>query len=463
MEKKKFKLAAPSMTATLLLACILAAILTFVLPAGQYERILDPATGRNVAIADSYQQIDVDPVGLWKLLQAPFDGVIAAAELIGVVLIAGGGLGIIVQTGAIHAAINLLVKKLGKKDHLLLAAMTIAVAAATSFLGVGEELICFIPLLLQVIVSLGYDPILVVAVFSLGNLAGLAFALTSPYNTVIAQTIAELPLLSGMGLRTIGSVGAIGLVLIYIFFHARKMKENEYHKLAVKTLGGQTVNLEEYEMTKERKLVLAVTFAYLCILIYGVIVLKWWLGPMSAVFVAMGFTGGMLYYKSFNKVSDAFLEEATKMAVPAILLAFSRSIMVIMETGMIADTVVYLMAGPLSKVSGVFAAWGIYIANFIINVLIPSCSGQAAVVMPILTPLADLVGITRQTAVQAFMSADAFGDCILPTYPPLLAALTICGVSYGRWFKFVWKIALIMTIWSFLILAIAVKINWGPF
>jgi len=462
----KPKITGPSMATLMIVLIGIMAILTHLVPAGSFERLYDETTGRNLVVPGSFAYIESEGISFFEFLQAPFDGLIEGGELVGIILLAGGGLGVIIETGAIHAAISTLLKKVGKREYILFIAMMVTFAAGSSLLGLGEEYICLLPVLIAVFKSLGYDPLVAVMVLVLGNISGHAFAITSPFGVVIGQNIAELPLLSGMGLRTFGCIGSVSIAITYVILTARRKLKTENHGLITISNMENTENaidLSEYEMTKERKIVLIITLIYVIILVYGVAVRKWWLGQMSGIFFAMGITGGLFYYKKINYTVDLFVKKASEMAEAAILLALSRGIMVVMQNGQISDTLVNAVSKMLTNCSGVVAAWALYYCNILINFMVPSASGQAAVVMPIMTPLADLVGVTRQTAVLCFLSADSIGNIMVPTQATLLACLSIAKVPFTKWLKFAWKAVLLLSLWTMIVLFIAVKINWGPF
>jgi len=464
--KKKFHF--PSTAGILMIFCLGVMLLTYVVPAGQFERALDDATGRNIVVAGTYTEMESTPAGLWDLFASVYNGFLDVADICAVILICGGSIGLLIETGAIQAGIGALVKKTGNKTYLMFIVLMIVFALGTCILGLGEEYMIFIPILCSIFVSLGYDELTAVAVTYLSAVGGQAFALVGPFNLMIAQSIAELPLLSGAGLRTVGFVGSLGIAMVYTILHANKVKkqntklDKESGAIIIDTEKAQKqiINLDDYPLTTERKVVLLIFAAITAFMAWGIVVHAWYFEEMCAIFMAMALIIGLYYFKSFNKMVDLFLSQGQILAPTLILLSLARGIVVLMNTGNIADTLINWMAEGLSGVSGVFGAWAIYLANIVINLFIPSCSGQATAVMPILTPLADLIGISRQVVVHCFMAADSMGNIIIPTHTLLVASLSLSGVSFAKWFKFAWKLFLIWTAWAFLILAIGVMIGW---
>lgn len=467
------KLRFPS-TATLLMGVTaFVAILTYIIPAGMFDRILDENTGRNIVVADSFQYIDQTPISIGELLQAPYWGLSEVVDIIAILFIIGGSMGIVIESGAIHAAIGSLSKKAGDKKNLILLIMMLAFGAGSTSLGMAEEFIVFIPLLVTVSLSLGYDKLTGVAVMLLGTYAAGGFPLIGPFNLMIAQSIAEVPLLSGMGLRAIGCAGTVIIAIHHVLSYGKKVKNDPTKSLLYnKEIGGMVidsdeiqknyVNLDDYEFTIQRKIIILVLVAGIGIMAYGVNSYGWWFEQMCAIFLSIGLICGLIAFRGgFDKTINTFMTQASTMAIAVLLVSLSRAIIVVLSKGQIIDTIIYGLSVPLSHLNGVLAAWGIYISQLIINFFVPSSSGQAMVMMPILTPLADIVGISRQVVVNAFTTADYFGNMVIPTHPTTLACLGIAGISYDKWFKFAWPIVVKWSLWTMVILAIGVVTGWA--
>ncbi|MBQ4649943.1 MAG: YfcC family protein [Firmicutes bacterium] len=470
-EKKEFRF--PS-TSTLLM-CVTAVmwLLTYIVPAGQFDRALNEATGREGVVAGSFHYIEQSPVNIGQLFQAPYWGLMEVIDIIALVFIVGGAVGVIIESGAIHAGINKIAQKTGGKGDAVFVILMLAFGAASTFLGLAEEFIVFVPLLTSIAISLGYDKITAVAVILLGVYGAGGFALFGPYNTMIAQKVAEVELLSGMGLRAIGCLGCVAISIHHVLRYGKKIKNDptasllydkndKSLKLDEDKVKKDIIDLSQYELTPKRKATLFVLIVGLIIMAIGVLKWAWWFEHMSALFLVMAIICGLINFNlSFDKVVNCFVENAAGMATVAILLALSRSIVYIITEGQIIDTIIYAISIPLSHLSGVLAAWGIYISQLVVNFFIPSSSGQAMVVMPILTPLADLIGVSRQVAVHAFTAGDYFGNMIIPTHPTTLACLAIAGIPYNKWFKYVLPCFLKWSAWVLVVLAIGVMTNWA--
>lgn len=266
---------------------------------------------------------------------------------------------------------------------------------------------------------------------------------------------------SGIGLRIILMLGALVIAIVITVMHGKK-----YKRLGI----DNSKLLEELNAEEERPVnrtdavILVILAATIGILIFGVVTYGWYFEEITALFFGMGLLVGLIYRKgNLNQIARDFIEGACEMTTAALFVGLSRAILVIMEDGMIMDTLVYYLSLPLSHLNSVLAAWGMYISQGFINFFIPSSTGQAVVVMPILSPLSDLIGVTRQTAVLAYQCGDGFWNMITPTHSVLMASLGLAKVPFGRWFKFAVKIVAAWTVWVFIILAVATVTQYGPF
>lgn len=464
--KNKRKIQFPNTYVLLFGVAIFMAILTHIIPAGEFERELNEATGRTGVIAGSYHLIDATPATLKTLFSSVYVGFTEVADICGLLLIMGAGVGVIIASGSMHALIAKCVKRFGSKTDILFVIMMLAIGIASAIVGMAEELIVFIPLLLAVCRALKYDDLTACAVLIIGIYSTIGFSPISPYNLVIAQTIAEVPLYSGMGLRIVGMIGAMIIGIGYVLSYARSCAKNPKKSVLYdKAIGGYRINhdaikieefnLDDYEMTKERTAILWVMLISFVIEVYGVIKYGWFYEEMSAIFLVMAIICGLIYtHGKINDTATLLVKESAPLIGTCILLALSRSIIFILTEGNIIDTIINGISIPLSHLTGLVASWGIYLSQLLINFFIPSASGQAMVVMPILTPLCDICEIPRNVAVHAFMTADCYGNLIIPTHPTTLAILGAAGVAWPKWFKWVWKLVLLFSIWSLVLITV---------
>lgn len=464
--KKKWKVKPPTTTALLMFMIVLVALLTYIIPAGQFDRVMDEKTGRELIVANSFSYTEQSPVGIGGILSSVFGGIVGAAEIIAFVLIVGGVFGVIVKSGAINAALARLIHRLkGRESIFIIIAMTAFAIGGATF-GMAEETLPFVAIVLAATIAMGYDRIIAVSIVVVGVYAGYSAGPLNPFNVGIAQGIAELPLFSGIGLRSVMMVGGLIIAIHHTLRYAKKVKMDPKNSLLVneKEIEADSSLLDDLTMTRRHKWIMAVLGLSLVALVFGVLKYGWYLGEISALMLLMGIVVGMIAFKgSFNQFTDEFMKGAAEMTAAALIIGLSRAILVVMEEGQIIDTLVYAISVPLGSLHSVFAAWGMYISQGLINFIIPSSTGQAAVVMPIMSSISDVIGINRQIAVQAFQSGDGYWNMITPTHPVLMAALGIAAVPFGKWVRFAGPLVLKWTIWTMIILAVGVWIDWGPF
>ncbi|MCH4825387.1 YfcC family protein [Planococcus halocryophilus] len=466
-EKRKSRLKAPTTTALLMFMIVLVALLTYIIPAGQYERALDEETGRDLIIADSFAYTESTPVGPGGVLSSVFNGIVGAAEIIAFVLIVGGVFGVIVKSGAINAALARLINRLKGRESLFIVIAMTAFAIGGATFGMAEETLPFVAIVLAAAIAMGYDRIVAVSIVVVGVYAGYSAGPLNPFNVGIAQAIAGLPLFSGIGLRTVLMVGGLIIAIHHTLRYAKKVKLDPKTSLLadeIHEVETDVTVLDNLTMTRQHKAIMGILGLSLIALVFGVLKYGWYLGEISALMLLMGIVVGLIAFNgSFNKFTDEFMKGAAELTAAALIIGLSRAILVVMEQGQIIDTFVYAVSTPLAGLHSVFAAWGMYISQGFINFIIPSSTGQAAVVMPIMSSISDVIGINRQIAVQAFQSGDGYWNMITPTHPVLMAALGIAAVPFGKWLRFAGPLVLKWTIWTMIILAIGVGIDWGPF
>lgn len=466
-KNKKVKLKAPTTTALLMLMIVLVAILTYIVPAGQYERVLDEETGRDLIVADSFAYTESTPVGPGGVLASVFNGIVEAAEIIAFVLIVGGVFGVIVKSGAINAALARLIERLKGRESLFIVIAMTAFAVGGATFGMAEETLPFVAIVLAATIAMGYDRIVAVSIVVVGVYAGYSAGPLNPFNVGIAQAIAGLPLFSGIGLRTVLMIGGLIIAIHHTLRYAKKVRLDPKTSLLVdetQVVETDVTVLDNLTMTTRHKVIMGILGLSLIALVFGVLRYGWYLGEISALMLLMGIVVGLLAFKgNFNKFTDEFMKGAAELTAAALIIGLSRAILVVMEQGQIIDTLVFAISTPLAGLHSVYAAWGMYMSQGVINFIIPSSTGQAAVVMPIMSSISDVIGINRQIAVQAFQSGDGYWNMITPTHPVLMAALGIAAVPFGKWLRFAGPLVIKWTIWTLIILAIGVWMDWGPF
>lgn len=464
---KKRKFSSLSTITVLSLIILLVAILTYIVPAGEFDRVVNEA-GKTVVVPGSYHAIESSPVGFKTLMAVVYNAVIAASSLIGFVFVIGGAFGIINRTGAIAAGLNRLVGKMSGKESVVIILVMALFCVGGATYGMAEETIPFVAIMVAVAIKMGFDPVVGVSMVILGTCAGYAGGALNPFNTAIAQSICELPTFSGIGLRIVLTAGAFVIIAHHIISYSKKYKRG----IAEGTI---TADFEDYvpdptltgqirEMTGMDKIILGILALTIAVLIFGVLKYSWYFEEMAALFMTMGLVVGMVYFKgNFNETMKAFISGAKDMAGTVLVVAMARGVLIMMQSGGIMDTFVYWLSLPLAKLSPILTAWGMYLAQGVINFAIPSSSGQATAVMPIFSSLADLTNITRQTAILAYQCGDGFWNMITPAHATTMACIGIGGISFGKWFKYALPLVLKLSVWIFAVLAFAVLTGYGPF
>ena len=465
LRKKK---RAPISTITLLTIVIFCvALLSYLIPAGEYERMVN-ATGQTVIVPGSFHFVDSTPVSFQTLMSVFYNALIRASELIAFVLVVGGSFGVITQTGAIAAGLNKLVTKLGGKSEFIILIVMIVFCIGGASYGMTEETIPFVAIMIPVAIKIGFDPIVGVSMVIIGCYCGYSGGALNPFGTGIAQEICELPTFSGIELRIILTIGALIISAHHIISYGRKFKRRVASGELTPDCEGyvldESIAGEIRDLNRIDKIILVILGATILILVVGVMAFKWYFEEMAALFTTMAIVAGLIYYKGdLNATMQTFVNGAKDMAGTVIVIGMARGVLVMMESGGIMDTVIYALSIPFTQLNSIFTAWGMYIVMAIINFVIPSSTGAATAVMPIFSSLADLTGITRQTAVLAFQCGDGFWNMITPAHATTMACIGIGGISFGKWFKFALPLVFKLSGWVFLVLAYAVISGYGPF
>ena len=414
---------------TLLVLCILVAgALTWVLPAGEYQRREDPATGRNVVVPGTYAPVEATPVGPFQALVGIPRGMIEAASVIFYVFLVGGGFAVVERTGALTRLVNSLVAALSARGLLVIPIAGIAFGTGGVLLQMQEELIAFVPVLLLLTSRLGFTPLTAVAMSLGASAVGASFSFINPFQVGIAQKVAELPLLSGWQFRVAFMFPALAIWLGATMLHARRTRR-PVGPVAPAEAVGPTAGW------RHGAVLVTVVGSFVAFVI-GVLAFHWDFDQLSAVFFVMGVVGGLLGGLRLSGTADAFVEGFRSMAFAALLIGFARGIYVVLEEGRVVDTIVHGLFTPIADLPVAFSALAMMAAQLLIHVPVPSTSGQAVLTLPLLVPLSDLIGLSRQVTVLAYQYGAGLCELITPTNGALMAMLAASGVRYEEWLRF---------------------------
>jgi uncharacterized ion transporter superfamily protein YfcC len=410
-----------------MVACVaVAAALSWVLPAGQYQRRDDPATGRSVVVAGTFHTVGSNPVGPFAAVVAIPKGLEDAADVVFFVFLIGGAFAVVDRTGALAYGVTWLVRRLADRAALVIPVTCFAFALGGALDNMHEEIIALIPALLVLTRRLGYDAV-TAAAMSVGAAAvGAAFSPINPFQVEIAQKLAQLPLLSGWSYRLVFLALALAIWIGGTMRYAARTRGTPSSDAAVAHAGAGS----------REGTVLALVLLTFAVFVYGVTRFGWGFDQMAALFFVMGAAAGLIGRLGIGGTAEAFIEGFRSMTFAALLIGFARAIYVVLQQGRIVDTIVHGLVTPLAGLPVGLSAIGMMAVHTAIHVPVPSVSGQAVLTLPILVPLTDLLGLSRQTTVLAYQYGAGLCDLITPTSGVLMANLAAAGVRYEKWFRF---------------------------
>lgn len=481
MKKRFSKFSIPHVFIFLSIIILFCSILTYIVPSGSFERTTEIIKNieRTVVIPGTYHEIpkhysfkglilgdnvpgEASPTSLLGLFSSIPKGMNQAAALIFFIFIIGAVFGLIQQTGTVNVFVHSLLKRFRKSPVLLTFILFTFFALSNTFLGLGAIFIPLIPILLILSKEMGYDRIFGVSLLLIPQGIGWSTAITNPFTVQIAQQIAELPIGSGILLRIIMFLICFTIGFVFLIRYGKKVKKDRSKSIMPDDpfeLSDSDVIVEE-RFTKKHFWIAFSSVILFGLILFAVQTMGWGLIEMTGGFFTVGLCAILISGMSGNESMQAFIKGLEIMIVPALIVGFARGIQVVMQEGQIIDTLLFHTSNILLEMPKLAAVEGMYVFQSFLNFFIPSASGQAMVSMPLMVPLADLLGITRQTAVLAFTSGDGFSNMVIPTNGVLMAILGIAVVPFEKWFKFVLKLFLMLSVVAALFLVIAVTIGY---
>lgn len=461
--KKRFKI--PHIYVLIFSIILIATALSYIVPAGEYSYITDPESGREVVDAESFQYVDGNPTDLITLARAIPAGMAASVDVIMLVVLVIAAFEIINATGALKAGIFALLRRLKGKEAVVLASMTVLFAIVGGFLGWAEGILIFIPLSVSMTRAMGYDSLLGVGLVMLGGGAGFTAGPLNIYTTGIAQGIAGLPLFSGFTFRMISFCIFTMMAVAFVLLYARKLKADPTNSYiyGLNTL----VNEDEGDIptfTTRKKVIVAVVVIGFAIIAYGTAKLGWYLKEISGLFILLGVLVGIIAAMAPSEMAQNFAKGATAIIPSALVIGMARGVLYIMEESSILDTIIHGLAGGLDNMPSAVSVLGVNVIAVIFNFFITSASSKAAMLMPILMPLGDLLSINRQVITVAFQFGDGFTNYFWPTSGIVMAGLAMGGnIPWEKWAKWTWKIMAAWTVVGMVLVLVAQAIHLGPF
>lgn len=459
----------PHVFVILLGMIVLVTILTYIVPAGTYERVLNEATDRMVIDPASFTYVEQTPVNPFAMVVSIVEGLIQASNITFLIFAAFSCLFLIEKTGALDASIAVMVEKTKANPKYATALMVIIMAGLSIWSSTGtmsyEEIIAFIPIFASLSIALGYDTLVALGISLLPVGVGFSSATVNPFSIGVAQTIAELPLFSGIEYRILVLIVMTTATIAFVLTYAARIKKDPSKSL-VWGVDVSDLAIDEERMktplTPVRKLSILILFIGIAIMAFGLIRLGWYINEIAAIFIIVSILVGLVNRWSANQITNTLVQGLAKGVVSALVVGVARGILVVLTKGNIIDTIIHAGASALENLSLYASSVGMLVIQNLINFLIPSASGQAAATMPIMVPIADLIGINRQIAVLIFQFGDGYSNIFWPTGFVLIAC-AMGKVPIQKYYKWVIPYFAMIFVLQVLFVFGAVALNYGPF
>ena len=463
----------PSAYTILFALIVIIAGLTWVIPAGQYERAASEALGKDVPVAGTYAPTDANPQGFFDVILAPIAGFYDPGSYYAIdvalfVLMIGGFIGVVTATGAIDAGIKRAMARLEGREKWMIPILMALFAAGGSTYGMAEETLAFYVILTPVMIAAGYDALTAVAVILLGAGVGVLGSTVNAFSTVIASDAAGVPFTDGLTLRLVLLALTFAAAVTYVMRYAARVKADPSRSLV---FDRKAENEAPFRSTAEaglsdftglHKIVLLLFGATFAVMIWGVSLGGWWMAEMSGLFLFAGIAIGIIGRLGEKGIVDAFVGGARDLLGVALIIGLARGIVVIMDAGHITDTILHWAEGTVVGLNEVVFINVMYWIQVVLSFFVPSTSGLAVLSMPILAPVGDFAGVSRSLVVTAFQSAEGVVNLVTPTSAVVMGGLAIGRVPYERWLRFVWPVLLGLTIIVMAALSIGVLLQGTP-
>ena len=452
VQKLLERLRFPHPLTLLTVAILAAAVLSYVLPAGEYDRRDDPETGRSVVVPGTYHEVEANRIGAFEAIVAIPRGMAQRADVVFLIFLIGGAFAVFDATGALRRGIAWLVRVLKGNEILAIPVVCLAFAAGGVTENMQEEIIPLVPALMLLTKRLGYSPMVGVAVSAGSAFVGSAFSPINPFQVVTAQRVAEVPLGSGSGFRLLFLAIALGLWIWWTMRYAARTR-----------VAPEEADASEPDAAFGWRdgTIFAIVAATFGILVWGLLSRGWDFDHMSALFFIMGVVVGIIGRLGVTGTAQAYAEGFRSMGYAALLIGFAHAIYVVMVDGRIIDTIVHGLFVPLADLPLALSAIGMSAAQGVLHFAVPSVSGQAVLTLPVLVPLSDLLGLSRQITILAYQYGAGLCELITPTNGALMAILAASGVRYESWLRFVIPRYLMLMALGAVALVIALAIGYS--
>ena len=460
-EKKKFKIHMPHVITLIFFLIIVVAILTWILPSGEFERtIMETSTGeREVAVAGTYHtvaKITEDGTslrqGIAEVLMAPGKGIQSMVEVLAFVFIIGGVVQIMAKTNALNMGIQKVVRKLGSKDVLIIPILMALFGLGGSTFGMSDELVPFYLLIMPIMFAMGYDSMTTFMTVCLSATVGYAASTVNPFCVLVAQGIAGIQGNPQLVFRMIQWVIMMAVIIAFVTWRAMKIKKNPENSITFqddlqkrKEMGGEDVDFNQ-NMTLRQKLVLATFVIGMVIVVFGLVNFGWYMNELSMCFLGMGILMGIFGGLTETEIAEEFITGVKDIAFAAMVIGFCSGIMVVAQDGKIIDTILNTLSNLVANSNNVVFAAVLYVVQSLLTLFVPSSSGLAALSIPILAPLCDLHGVNPEAAVTALQYGNQLTNLLSPVAGTTVAGLAVCRISFAQWWKTIWKVWIILAV-----------------
>lgn len=435
---RKFTL--PNTYVIIAILIVLAAVMTWFVPGGQYVKADDGTL--------SYETVSSIPQ-TWQVFTAIYHGFVKQAGIIIFILVVGGAFWLLNATGAVEAGIKRFIVRIGKRDKLVLVALTVLFSLAGAVFGMSEETIPFVGIVVPLTISMGYDAFMGMLIVYVASNVGFSSAFLNPFTVGIAQGMADLPLFSGMGYRLFCWAFLTLLLVVFVLVYARALRLRS----GTCPVGAPSPVGEPVEpLTRRQSWILIVLLLTVVALIVGVTCFEWYMAEITGLFLAMGIICAIIAGFDSDRTVKELMAGAKDILSAALVVGFASGIIVILQDGKIVDSILHSMQEGLDgggKVGSLSAMYGI---QAVINFIIPSATAKAAITIPIMAPFADMTGVSRQAMVLAFQFGDGFTNMITPTSGVLVAALAMARIPYSKWVRWIWKMVVALLVLGLLLL-----------
>ena len=456
-KKRQFKL--PHMYLVLAILMLFVSLLTYVVPAGSYTRTDDGALDPN-----SFAYVENTPVGILKFFTSIHEGFVGSANIIATVLLVTGCIEVLNATGTFSAGIQSMIRR-AKGKNIVIVTLFYTIFTAMGVIGYLDGLYPFYAIVISIFMSLGYDRMVGTAVVMLSCAVGFTSGLINPYTTGVCQTLVGLPLYSGIAFRCVGLVIFYAIGLFFLLRYCRRIEKDPTKSIMGANYREEQVaplQLQEgLEFNAKRMITLILFMASIILTVIGALKWSWGMAEIAAMYFPVVIIAVILFKMNPNEACKHFIKGMQGVVGTTLVIGLSRSVSVLLTSGNIIDSFIHAMSSSLCNTNRVVTLLIIYLFVTLFNFFVSSGSGKAMMMMPIMQPLGEILGINQQVMVLAYQYGDGLTNTFWPTSS--VAQLSLCGMDYGKWIKFAWKPYVSMITAAFILIAIADKIGYGPF